>query len=139
MARLWMCRMIANTSTRSGWRVCTAQGEPVESTYRQAKKHELGTAVEVELTLEVSLRRVEGTGGKDSKLCAILGYKYGQSGLPYADLAAFKELKLHPDPKAAEKERAKGGGGKGGGGDEGEEGGHCDCRRRVERVLTGRR
>ena len=88
-----------------------AQEEPVESTYRQAKKHELGTAVEVKLTPGSEPAAVS-TGGKDSKLCAITGkpakYRDPISGLPYADLAAFKELrKLHPDPKAAEKEKAK--------------------------------
>merc|ERR1719484_374039 len=47
-----------------------------------------------------------------SKVCAITGkpakYRDPISGLPYADLAAFKELrKLHPDPKAAEKAAEK--------------------------------
>ena len=47
----------------------------------------------------------------NGKLCAITGkparYKDPISGLPYADLAAFKELRLqYPDPKAAEKEAA---------------------------------
>ena len=45
------------------------------------------------------------------KVCAITGrpakYRDPISGLPYADLAAFKELrKQYPDPKAAEKEAA---------------------------------
>ena len=50
-----------------------------------------------------------GVGG--GKVCAITGrpakYRDPISGLPYADLAAFKELrKQYPDPKAAEKEAA---------------------------------
>ena len=81
-----------------------------------------------------------GGSGANGKVCAITGrpakYKDPISGLPYADLAAFKELrKLHPDPKAAEKEAAKAaaeaaakaatdakedGGGEGGEGSEGE-------------------
>ena len=44
-------------------------------------------------------------------MCAITGkpakYRDPISGLPYADLAAFKELrKLHPDPKKPAKEEA---------------------------------
>ena len=47
----------------------------------------------------------------NGKVCAITGkpakYRDPISGLPYADLAAFKELrKLHPDPNAAQKEAA---------------------------------
>ena len=50
------------------------------------------------------------SGVTDGKLCAITGapakYRDPISGLPYADLAAFKELrKLYPDVKKEERER----------------------------------
>ena len=50
------------------------------------------------------------SGVADGKLCAITGapakYRDPISGLPYADLAAFKELrKLYPDVKKEERER----------------------------------
>jgi hypothetical protein len=52
-----------------------------------------------------------GAQGPNAKVCAITGapakYRDPISGLPYADLAAFKELrKLYPDPKKEQKEAA---------------------------------
>lgn len=51
------------------------------------------------------------SAGGNGKVCAITGkpakYRDPISGLPYADLEAFRELrKQYPDPKAAEKEAA---------------------------------
>uniref|UniRef100_A0A7S2E2B1 Vps72/YL1 C-terminal domain-containing protein n=1 Tax=Haptolina brevifila TaxID=156173 RepID=A0A7S2E2B1_9EUKA len=91
-----------------------------------------------------SKAQVDASGGK---VCAITGqpakYRDPISGLPYADLAAFRELrKLYPDPKKVAEEEAAaakgaekaavsegGGEGDGGGGEGGErEGGSDEAR-----------